>query len=73
MRNTSTCPKCSGGDILRIEGQSGSHGAGNNIPVGWTVFSSILVTRYMCVACGFSEEWIDDEADRAKLVEKFRG
>jgi len=73
MRNTSTCPKCSGRDILRIEGQSGSHGAGNNIPVGWTVFSSILVTRYMCVGCGYSEEWIDDAADRANLVEKFRG
>ena len=70
MRNTRTCPKCSGSDILRIEG---SHGAGNNIPVGWTVWSSILVTRYMCVACGYSEEWIDNEADRAKLVEKFRG
>jgi predicted nucleic-acid-binding Zn-ribbon protein len=70
MRNTSTCPKCSGRDILRIDGRIGAHGAGNNIAIGW--MSSIFVTRYMCVACGYSEEWIDHEADRAKLVEKFR-
>jgi len=72
MKNTGQCPKCTSRDLLRIEGQAGAHGAGNNIPVGWTIFSSVKVTRFLCTSCGFSEEWIESPEDIAKLVEKFR-
>lgn len=71
MKNTGRCSKCQHADILRIEGQAGSHGAGNNIPVGWTIFSAIKVTRFLCTACGFSEEWIESREDIETLVEKF--
>jgi predicted nucleic-acid-binding Zn-ribbon protein len=72
MKNTGQCPKCESKELLRIEGQAGAHGAGNNIPVGWTIFSSVKVTRFLCTSCGFSEEWIESRDDIAKLVEKFR-
>jgi predicted nucleic-acid-binding Zn-ribbon protein len=72
MKNTGRCPKCSNTDLLRIEGQSGAHGAGNNIQVGWTIFSAVKVTRFLCTSCGFSEEWIESPEDIATLVEKFR-
>jgi hypothetical protein len=71
MKNTGRCPKCQHDGLLRIAGQSGANGAGNNIPVGWTIFSSVLVTRFLCTSCGFSEEWIESPEDIAKLVEKF--
>lgn len=72
MKNANPCPKCRSTDIVRIPGRVGPYGSGNNIMMGWTAFSStVLVTRYLCAGCGFSEEWIDLEADRQKLKQKF--
>ncbi|MBR3311273.1 MAG: hypothetical protein IKG15_05520 [Solobacterium sp.] len=70
MKFTGICPKCGNSDIIRIEGQSRAYGAGNNIPVGLTIFSAVKVHRYLCTECGFSEEWIDLE-DIPALEEHF--
>lgn len=58
MKNSKLCPKCGGTDILRVEGKAGAYGSGNNIMVGWTIYSAVLVHRYVCCSCGYSEEWI---------------
>lgn len=71
MKYTGVCPKCSGAQIIRIEGKVGPYGTGNNIPIGMTIFSAVKVQRYVCLHCGFSEEWID-RADLSKLEQKFR-
>jgi predicted RNA-binding Zn-ribbon protein involved in translation (DUF1610 family) len=71
MKETKTCPKCNSQDILRIPGQTGAYGSGNNIPVKRTIFSFIPVTRYVCTQCGFSEEWIDSPEDLKKLEQKY--
>lgn len=68
MKNTNTCPKCKGTDIVRVGGGHEPHD--NRIQVGWSIFSSVPVHRYVCCSCGFSEEWIDQE-DLRKLKEKF--
>ena len=65
------CPKCGSNEIIRIPGQVGPHGSGNNIPTGMTIFSSIEVTRYVCNHCGFSEEWIDYRDHLDKLKNKY--
>jgi len=70
MRKTRICPKCNGADIIRIEGKAGPYGVGNNIQPGLTIFSAVLVHRYLCCSCGYSEEWIDQE-DIEKLKKKF--
>lgn len=61
MKVTNQCPKCGSDDILRIEGYTGSYGAGNNVRTGLSIFSAVNVHRYLCCNCGFSEEWIDQE------------
>jgi hypothetical protein len=71
MLNSKTCPKCQSTDIVRILGEARPFGAGNNISVGATIFSSVKVTRYLCASCGFSEEWIDSADDIAKLKKKY--
>ena len=60
MKITSKCPKCGNTDILMVPGNTGVYG-GNNIMVGLTTFSAVLVNRYVCCECGYSEEWIDKE------------
>ena len=72
MRKTNTCPKCESTEIIRIPGAASAYGAGNNIPAGLTIWSSILVTRLLCAGCGFSEEWIESKEDRAKLKKKYK-
>jgi ribosomal protein S27AE len=71
MRTSKTCPKCKSPDIVRIEGEVGGYGSGNNIRIGLTVFSHVKVTRYLCGSCGFSEEWIDSADDIAKIKKKY--
>jgi hypothetical protein len=33
---------------------------------------AVLVTRYLCADCGFSEEWIDNPADVARVRKRHR-
>lgn len=70
MKNTRICPKCNGTEILRVDGSAGAYGTGNNIQVGLTNYSAVLVNRYVCCSCGFTEEWIDKE-DIARLKKKY--
>ena len=70
MKNSRTCPKCGGHDILRVPGKAGAYGSGNNIPTGFSIFSAVLVHRYVCCGCGYSEEWIDP-SDFERLKERF--
>ncbi len=72
MKNSKTCPKCQSVDIIRIPGDVRAFGAENNILVGGRLLPKFVpVTRYLCSACGFSEEWIDSAEDVAKLKEVF--
>ena len=70
MKTKRICPKCGSNDILRIEGKAGAYGSGNNIMTGMTIFSAVLVHRYVCCKCGYSEEWIDTK-DLQTLKDKF--
>ena len=70
MKNRRICPKCNSTDILLVPGKAGAYGSGNNIQTGMTIFSAVLVHRYVCCSCGYSEEWIDKE-DIQKLKKKY--
>ena len=69
MRTSGSCAKCKSTDLVRIE--SPQDGSANVISTGW--FSAARVTRFLCAQCGFSEEWIEDKDELAKLVAKYRG
>lgn len=70
MKINKSCPKCCSMHIIRINGNVGAHGSGNNILTGVTIFSAVKVARYVCCTCGYSEEWIDLE-DIPALENKF--
>lgn len=72
MKTTHICPKCNSTDILRIEGNVQAYGVGNNIQVG-LLKNPVLVNRYLCCSCGFSEEWIDlYQEDIENLKKKYQ-
>ena len=74
MKNSKSCPKCRSPDIVRVPGAVGAYGSGNNINAStklWDFGGFVMVTRYVCGDCGFSEEWIDSADDIAKLKKKY--
>jgi predicted RNA-binding Zn-ribbon protein involved in translation (DUF1610 family) len=73
MKNSIKCPKCLSAEIIRVPPEVGGHSAANKVWMGWTIFSAVKVTRYVCGSCGFNEEWIDSAGDIAKIREKFGG
>jgi predicted nucleic-acid-binding Zn-ribbon protein len=66
MKNTKSCPKCHSTDIIRIPDQSTS----NIIPTNFTVLSAVYATRFVCAACGYTEQWIESPHDRERLRKK---
>lgn len=69
MKNSQRCPKCDHTEIIRVEVIQGGYGSGNVIPTGgFTIGSSIKVTRYVCIKCGYCEEWIDSTQDLQRLL-----
>lgn len=71
MRNTGRCPKCGEEELLFVPGNVEGYGVGNNIRAGATIFSAVLVHRYVCCRCGYSEEWVN-VADIPKLQKRYR-
>lgn len=69
MKNGRPCPKCSSSDVVRVPGEIGVYGHGNNIPVG--IASRIPVTRYVCSECGFCEEWVEDPLGIRQIARKY--
>ena len=72
MKFTKHCSKCQSNDIVRIPGTPQSHGFGNNIKTGITIFSAILVTKYLCCNCGYIEDWIDSPQDIEKAKKHYQ-
>lgn len=70
MKNKHICPKCGSHEIILVPGKSDLYGIGNNIQVGMSIFSAVLVDRFVCGSCGYSEEWINKE-DIAVLKAKY--
>ena len=70
MKNTKKCPKCQSSDIVKIKGYwtfSHYNSPDNAIPASYGK-TPVLVNRYLCRSCGFSEEWIN-QGDIKNFVE----
>lgn len=70
MRNYGKCLKCGANNIARVEGNVNADGTGNYISLG--LIKTALITRYICLNCGFSEEYIEGHS-LDKLRSKYRG
>jgi predicted nucleic-acid-binding Zn-ribbon protein len=62
MKQTGVCPKCASRHIVRVPSEFGT---ANQVKLG--AFELADVTRYVCVSCGFMEQYIEDEPALAKV------
>ena len=75
MKNSNTCLKCGGNNIVLIQNDGHPDGGyGNNIQTKMTILSGMVyVNRYICCDCGYTEEWIDKEdIEKVKKSKKAR-
>ena len=71
-RRMKSCPKCQSDDIVRVRGDIYGASYGNYICTGFTLLSAAPVTRYVCLDCGFTEEWVESKRDLEKIRKKFK-
>ena len=70
MTQPRTCAKCGASRLVRATGAIDpdapifTHG-GNRVRFG--LFGSVAITRFLCIMCGYCEEWIESPADLARL------
>lgn len=71
MKQAHSCPKCGSVRVVRIP-DNGRYANGNNIYTSnVTLFGRIPVIRYVCVECGYVENWVEDKRDLEKLESVF--
>lgn len=63
-----------GSQIVRVPDRPGRYASGNNIYTSrFENFGKIPVIRYVCTDCGYTENWVENEADRAAVRRAFSG
>lgn len=72
MRRGNGCPKCGGRAVVRVPDLPGRYSSGNNIyTTTLTLAGKIPVIRYVCLSCGYVENWVESPAQREKLAQRF--
>jgi len=69
MRNAMQCVKCGSSEVVVVPGTLG-HGRAIHWGItgfdGWTP-----IARHVCTACGYTEAWIENPRDLAKIKKRF--
>jgi len=68
MKHGNNCSKCGGNDIRVIAGKLPLTEHHNFTKV--TPWKNIPIERYLCVSCGFTEEWVEKEEHLEYLAKK---
>ena len=72
MLHTRICPMCGARDIQRIPDNPGRYASGNNIYTSsLTLAGKIPVIRYVCLFCGYVENWVENPEQLEKLRRSF--
>lgn len=68
MKLNNTCVKCHSSNLRKVSGNFPLSDKNNMLKI--TAFKNIYITSYVCVECGFMEEWIEKPADLEYLAKK---
>jgi len=66
MKTHAVCPKCGSGEIAVSDG-SGTH---NVILTGKTYLSAVACEQYICLGCGYVEQYVRDRAGLETIAGK---
>ena len=72
MKFDHQCPKCKSQDIVKEDKKSNPYYFNNYVYVKKNWASYIPLTRYICLYCGYTEEWVDEAVDLDKIAKKYK-
>lgn len=64
MKNTAQCSKCSSVNIFKVEGKKFNQNSNRQMV---SAFKFIAITRFICLGCGYTEEWVTNEKELDQL------
>jgi len=68
MRFSYECPKCASKEVLEITGSDMN--SFQKIPLNkWSIKNAVL-DRYICIECGYTEEWVQLSESFKKWAKK---
>ena len=72
MKNTGVCPKCGAKQVVRVPDNAMRYSSGKNIYTSTvTLAGKIPVIRYVCCACGYVENWVEQAGQLAAIRRHF--
>lgn len=72
MMRGNPCPKCGGVHVVRVPDNPMRHASGNNIyTTRASLVGKIPLIRYVCSTCGYTEEWVEGQDQRARISRAF--
>lgn len=72
MKQIDKCSKCGSTEVVRVPGECIGWGGGNYVRIGLTFFSFAPVSRFVCIECGFVEEWVDSPGALRGIEKKWK-
>ena len=71
MKLTNQCPKCNSPDIVK-ESKENNQFYANYVYVKKNWATYITLSRYICLHCGYTEEWVDSPEELDKIEKKYK-
>ncbi|HOG65704.1 MAG TPA: hypothetical protein PLD82_09750 [Spirochaetota bacterium] len=68
MKQHGVCPKCGSREIALSSGSNTSDV--NTILTGMTYLSAVACEKYICLGCGYTEQYVRDQAGLEKISRK---
>ena len=64
MKNTKRCPVCGSSDVVRVPDGAHRYLANSICITRFPVVKRIPVARYVCIECGYLENWVENQHER---------
>lgn len=72
MRRTGCCPKCGSQRVARVPDNAHRYLANSICITKFATVRRIPVARYVCCACGYVEDWVEEREALEEIGRTFR-
>ena len=71
MMNTKRCPVCDSRDVVRVPDDAHRYLANSICITKFAWVKRVPVARYVCCACGYVENWVENPREREEIRRAF--
>ncbi len=64
MKTSKHCPKCGSDNIIKVK-------YSHNSKIFTGFLEQVKIAKYVCIKCGYIEEWIEKQSDLVKIGDEY--